>query len=150
MSQLKQKIKESNQKKRVGSAKKYNAYTGNDAKGPLRNCQRYLRDAELESALEHSPMDMPRSPNDKEAAFSEVRRMNNVLRKQVAELQDALTVAQASGGGNELLRARALEGARAEIRELREVAEAYRLDKDKLLAGRLDIEEELGNVTAQF
>ena len=46
-----------------------------------------------------------------------------------------------SGGASELIRARALEAAREEIKELREAHEATKADLDKVIEGRKHAED---------
>ena len=48
-----------------------------------------------------------------------------------------------SGGASELIRARALEAAREEIRELREAHEATKMELEKVIEGRKHLEETL-------
>ena len=48
-----------------------------------------------------------------------------------------------SGGASELIRARALEAAREEIRELREANDQVRMELDKVIEGRKSAEEQL-------
>ena len=70
------------------------------------------------------------------------------LRRQVGELQQQLQQSHRrnasvnqSGGASELIRARALEAAREEIKELREAHEATKADLDKVIEGRKHAED---------
>lgn len=76
------------------------------------------------------------------------------LRSQVTELQQQVTNLQQnssrrnasvsqSGAASELIRARALEAAREEIKELREANEEVKQELDRVISGRKDSETEL-------
>ena len=79
-----------------------------------------------------------------EQARGQAEAQTETLRRQVGELQQLqhhqnsrrnATVNQ-SGGASELIRARALEAAREEIKELREADEQTKMEMERVVQGR--------------
>lgn len=78
-----------------------------------------------------------------EQARGHAEAQTETLRRQVGELQQLqqqnsrrnASVNQ-SGGASELIRARALEAAREEIKELREADEQTKMEMEKVVQGR--------------
>ena len=85
-----------------------------------------------------------------EQARGQAEAQTETLRRQVGELQQLqqqnsrrnASVNQ-SGGASELIRARALEAAREEIKELREAEEQTKIEMEKVVQGRKQVVEQL-------